>query len=375
MLNKTQISYIVFVFSLVLVLVVPINTIFAGGDPLVRIGDLTRIEGIRDNQLIGYGLVVGLAGSGDTTRSQDTLQARVNVLRQFGINVSPNLLSGSSTAAVIVTATLPPFSYSGNKIDVNVSVWGDARSLQGGTLMQTPLQAANGEIYAVAQGPLSIGGFDVTTDFSRVTRNFPTVATIPGGALVEREQEIQLDWKQFILLLENPNFETASRIREKINSHFSGEPARALNAGQIEVTLPEEESDPVSFISRINGLEVEADVPARVIINERTGSIAMTHNVRLSTVSVQKEELSVTINSHLRVEQPPPFTEGETVIIGEEEIFIEEMDIPLQIVERPANIEDLIRALNAIGASSREMIAILQDIKAAGALHAELIIR
>lgn len=345
-------------------------------DPRVRIGDITRIEGERSNQLMGFGLVTGLAGTGDSGQNEETLQARTNVLQEFGINVSADDLSSSNTAAVIVTADFPPYVNPGDEIDVTVSAWGDADNLQGGTLLQTPLVGADNQVYAVAQGALSIGGFTVRgRRGAQVRENHPTVGTIPGGALVERGLNTQIPENEFSIYLDNPGFETASRIVESINEAYGSQIAQAISPSEIRVMVPEETAGTVDFVAEINNLEVIPDVPARVVINEREGTVAMTHNVRLSTISIQKGDLTMTISPRTEVEHPPPFTPGETVVIEGEEIEIVEDEVPLQVVQQQPTIEDLVMALNQIGATPRDMISIIKEINAAGALHAELELR
>ncbi len=350
----------------------------SSGDPVVAIGDITRIEGIRDNQLMGYGIVIGLAGSGDSTRSQATIQSVANMLDNYGINVLPEQIQSRNLAAVIVTADLPPFVHSGDRIDVTVSSLGDARSLQGGTLLMTPLSAANGAVYAVAQGPLSIGGYNSQQGGSQVRQNHPTAGRIPGGALVERELGMEINTDSLNYLLENPNFETASFIAQAINNSFEYLPgnesiARAVDAGKVTVSVPDSFRDRVvDFIARINNFEVRSSMRARIVINERTGTVVMGHNARISTVSVAHGNLTVRVTTQQDVSQPEPFSEGETVTTTTTEIEVEEDESHMLVVPSQGTIDDLVTALNAIGATPRDMIAIIQQIKAAGALHAEL---
>ncbi|ACL70404.1 flagellar basal body P-ring protein FlgI [Halothermothrix orenii] len=347
-------------------------------DPLVSIGDITRIEGVRYNQLSGFGLVFGLAGTGDSSRFQPTIQSNANLLKHFGINVTPDQVRARNVAAVVVTAKLPPFAQPGDTIDITVSSIGDARSLQGGTLFMTPLKAPNGDVYAVAQGPLSIGGFNVRQGGNQVRQNHPTVARIPNGAIVERSVDMELNNEELTFILEQNNFETANFVAMAINQQFQFIPgvdklARAINAREIEVTVPDEyRNNVVDFIAKINNLQVRAGTEARIIINERTGTVVFTHNVRISTVSVSHGNLTVTITSRENVSQPEPFTDGETEVTTETEIQVEEEEQHMMVIPRNARISDLVAALNAIGASPRDIIGIIQAIKRAGALHARV---
>lgn len=347
-------------------------------DPLVNIGDITRIEGIRDNLLMGNGIVIGLAGTGDSNRSQATIQMVANMLKKFGVNVTPEQIRSRNLAAVIVTANLPPFAHKGDRIDVTVNSLGDAKSLQGGTLLMTPLKAANGEVYAVAQGPVSIGGFNTSSGGTQVRKNHPTVARIPEGAIVERELNFGLSHRNLTFLLDQPNFETASFIAQAINDNFkylfTAEPiAEAVDAGKVNVNIPEQFRDKVvEFIAKINNFKVRAGMEAKVVINERTGTIVMGHNVRISTVSVAHGNLTVKISSGEKVSQPAPFSGGETTITKETEIKISEGEGHMVVVPSGGTIGEIVAALNAIGASPRDIIAIIQEIKAAGALHAKI---
>ena len=350
-------------------------------DPVVQVGHITRIKGIRDNQLMGFGIVMGLAGSGDSTRSQATIQSVSNMLEKYGINVTPDQIRSRNLAAVMVTATLPPFSHTGDKIDVTVNSMGDARSIQGGTLLMTPLKAANGKVYAVAQGSVSIGGYNVQGAGYQMRENHPTVARIPNGALVEKELSFDLSRKQLTYLLKQPNYETASAIAEAVNKKFKDESetknifAQAEDAGQIVIEVPDNyQNNVVEFISKINNIKVQSSMPAKVVLNEKTGTVVMGHNVQISTVSVQQNNFSVKITTDNKVSQPPSFSEGETKEITDKNVEVSEEDEEMKVIEGKGNIQDLVTALNTLGASSSDIIAIIQAIKAAGALHAELVI-
>lgn len=382
MIDKNRLMNIlktVLILTLLIVFSTPSVGAVSSNDPLVRIADMTRIEGMRTNQLSGYGLVVGLNGSGDSSSNQATVQSVANMLDEYGIEVNADQIESQNIAAVIVTATLPAYAYSGDQIDVTVNSIGDADSLQGGTLLQTPLEAANGEIYAVAQGPVSIGGYNVQGGGGNSQRqNHPTVGRIPSGALVEREIEADLNKEEFTYILNQPNFTTARYMAQAINNQFeylsdSSKIAKALSPARVKVDVPAEyENQPVNFISQVNNLEVRSSMNAKVVINERTGTIVMGHNVRISTVSVAHGNLTVTISTTEEVSQPEPLSEGETEVTEDTEITVDEEEGHMTVVESKGTIQDLVTALNTIGATPRDIIAIIQQIKAAGALHAQL---
>ncbi|MFW5873443.1 MAG: flagellar basal body P-ring protein FlgI [Bacillota bacterium] len=347
-------------------------------DPIVEIGNITRIDGARDNQLIGYGIVVGLAGSGDSTRSRATVQSVANMLDSFGVEVDADEVRSRNIAAVMVTADLPHNANSGDQIDVNVNSMGDARSIQGGTLLMTPLEAGDGQVYAVAQGSVSIGGYNVRGGGQEVRENHPTAGNVPGGATVEKNIDYQLDSEELTLILDNSNFKTASEIAETINNNFEGNDnyAMAENESRIKVEVPQDyQNRIVDFIAEVNSLEVRPSMDAKVVINERTGTVVQGHNVRLSTVAVSHGNLSVMITTNTEVSQPEPFSEGQTVEVEETEIQVEEEEGQMMVLEGRSNVYDIVTALNAIGASPRDLVAIFQEIQAAGALHGQLEIR
>ncbi len=363
------------IFLLLPLLITPV-TFSQNQDPIVKIGNITRIQGIRDNQLIGYGIVMGLAGTGDSNRSQATIQSVANMMGEFSINVTPDQIRSQNLAAVMITAKLPSFVHSGDRIDVTVSSMGDADSLQGGTLVMSPLKAANDEIYAVAQGPVSIGGFNVQSGGSSSRKNHPTVGRIPNGALVEKEINFELDKERLKLLLQNPNFKTANNIAEALNKNLEHtNVAKARDAGTVEIDIPDEyEDNVVDFISKVNSTEVRSSMEAKVVIDEKTGTIVLSHNVRISTVAVAHGNISVTIKKKEKVSQPPSLSEGETEKSTETEIKVEEEEGNIVMIGSQNNIEDLVTALNTIGATPRDIVSIIQKIKSAGALHAELVL-
>lgn len=365
----------IILFSLLFLFISPVLT--AAQSTEVEIGNITRLKGVRENQLIGYGIVVGLDGSGDSNRSQATVQSVANMLENFGVNVDASQVSSGNIAAVMVTASLPPFVHNGDQIDAAVSSLGDADSLQGGTLLLTPLQAPNGQVYASAQGPVSIGGYNISGGGNSQRLNHPTSGWVPGGAFVEREIGGKIDREKLTFVLQNPNFETASQIAARINSSLNSSAARAVDSATINISVPDNYSNQVvEFIAELNQLTVRPGVKARVVIDEKTGTVVFTHNVKISTVAVAHGNLSVKITTETNISQPPPFSGGDTVVTEETQIEIDEGDKSNLVVVRQDNaIDDLVTALNAIGATPRDIISIIQKIKAAGALHAELELR
>lgn len=342
--------------------------------PSVRIKELARLESVRENQLTGLGLVIGLDGSGDGRGTVANIQMVANMLERFGITVEASDLRLRNVAAVMVTATLPAFSRPGDRLDVTVSSFGDARSLQGGFLLQTPLTAANGDVYVVAQGPVSIGGFNVRGGAGAVQRNHVVVGHVANGGIVERSVPIQLvAGDQLTWILREPDFQTASRVAQAINSAVGDPVAVALDQSAIVVRLPDVlAANPIPFIARIEELEVTPDAVASVIVNERTGTIVLGHDVRISTVAVAHGGLSVRIEPQFTVSQPPPLSEGQTVVTQETRINAREESGRLMVLESGSSVQDLVQALNSVGATPRDVIAILQAIKAAGALYGKL---
>ena len=341
----------------------------------IRIKDMADIQGVRGNQLVGYGLVIGLDGTGDKQQTQFTTQSLASMLERLGVKVSdPTKIKVKNVAAVMVTATLPPFSRAGSRIDIMVSSVGDAESLQGGTLLLTPLRSANGEIYAVAQGAISIGGFAAAAGGASIQKNHPTVGKISNGALIEREVPHNFgDKGEIIFTLREPDFTTATRAVDVINRAFDTQAARAGDASTVIVELPvTEDISVVEMVSMIERLEVRPDMPAKVVLNERTGTVVIGENVRISTVAVTHGSLSIQVKEEIEVSQPAPFGGGETVVVPQKEIFVQEEGDNLTLIPSKVKIGDLVQALNSLGVTPRDMIAILQAIKAAGALQAEL---
>lgn len=343
-----------------------------------RIKDLVNVEGVRANKLIGFGLVIGLANTGDrATNVFFSIQTMVNMLQKLGVTVPQNRvnqLQFKNVATVMVTAELPPFARQGDRIDVVTSSMGDSRSLQGGTLLMTPIKGADSITYAVAQGPVSIGGFSVQGLSRGVQKNHPTVGRIVGGAVVEKELPNFFNSKEEISLsLKNTDFTTGSRIAKAINHKLRDVFAEPVDGRTIKVKVPKFYINNVpGFVTKIETLEVEPDAIAKVIIDERTGTVVMGENVRLSTVAVAHGNLFVQITETPEVSQPLPLSQGQTAVAPRTEVVVEEGDERLLIVPKGIGIGEVVNALNAIGVTPRDLIAILQAIKSAGALHAEL---
>lgn len=340
----------------------------------VRVKDLVEIQGVRENKLVGYGLVVGLNGSGDKAGAQFTIRSLANMLKSLGIQVNPDTLKVKNVAAVMVTASLPPFAKSTQKLDCTVSSVGDASSLAGGTLISAPLYGPDGKVYALAQGPLSVGGFAVSgSSGSGVTKNFPTVGMVPGGAVVERSLELSMG-SQMTLVMNNPDFTTAHRLASSINQKLGTESAHASDLSTIQVDVPGTYQDRiVDFVALIEGVDVVPDNRARIIVNERTGTVVMGSNVRISTVAIAHGNLSIKITEQPAVSQPLPFSKtGQTTVVPQTGVSVEEGGKRLVMLPSGATIGDLISALNAIGVSPRDLVVILQAIKRSGALYADL---
>ncbi|MGE0595704.1 MAG: flagellar basal body P-ring protein FlgI [Hyphomonadaceae bacterium] len=341
-----------------------------------RIKDIADFEGVRENQLVGYGLVVGLAGTGDSLRNSPfTRQSLAAMLERLGVNATNGNLNTRNVAAVMVTANLPPFASQGSRIDVTVSALGDARSLAGGQLLVTPLIGADQQVYAVAQGALAVGGFSAEGQSgSSVSRGVTTAGRIASGALVERELMFNIAAQQELrLALRNPDFTTAQRMVEAINAAVGGEAAWAANPGTIVLRRPAEYAgDMVSLIGRIENLEVAVDAPARIVIDENSGIVVMGENVRVSTVAIAQGNLTISITEDPFVSQPAPFSEGETMVVPQTGVTVEEDPGGLVMVPGGVPLRQLVNGLNALGVSPRDMISILQALKAAGAIQAEI---
>ena len=381
-----------FKFIRVLILVIVLLSPSVGES--ARIKDIVSIKGIRPNQLFGYGLVIGLNGSGDKGGTSFTIQGLANMLEHVGIRVNPEDLKVSNVAAVMVNATLPPFARIGKKIDVTLSSIGDASSLQGGTLLLTPLKGVDGKVYALAQGAVAIGGFSAGgAAGGGVTKNHPTVGRITGGATVEKEIPLPLNGRQELtMILKNPDFSTASEIAGAINSRFEKNYASPLDSGTLNFKIPEPyQGRVVELLAMVGKLEVVPGSVAKVIVNERTGTVVIGENVRISKVAVAHGNLSIQIKETEEVSQPAPFSAarnssppletgngvvvapgGSTVVSPSSEVSVAEEKNRLLLVPDGKTIGQLVRALNAIGVTPRDLITILQAMKAAGALQGEL---
>ena len=341
-----------------------------------RLKELASLEGVRDNQLLGYGLVVGLAGTGDKRQTVFSAQTLSNLLERMGVSVKPSAMQVRNTAAVMVTADLPPFAQPGTRIDVTAGTAGDATTLQGGLLLLTPLRAADGQVYAVAQGPVVTGGFVAGGGGNKQTLNHPTTGRIPNGAIVERGAPSAAPGPVLRWQLRHGDFTTAARVAAVVNKKFANgkEPvAHADNAAVITVNVPEDyQSRPVEFISTVENLQVEADRMARIVINERTGTIVMGEGIRIAPVSILHGALTVEVRTSYAVSQPAPFGKGETTVVPDVGVGVQEEQARKVSLETGATVEELARALLSIGSTPRDVIAILQNLRAAGALEAEL---
>jgi flagellar P-ring protein FlgI len=341
-----------------------------------RLKDLASVEGVRDNQLLGYGLVVGLAGTGDRQQTVFSAQSLANVLQRMGVTVAATAITVKNTAAVMVTATLPPFAQPGMKIDVTVSSIGDASNLQGGLLIMTPLKAADGQVYAVAQGALLTGGFAVGGVGTVKVVNHPTVGRVPEGALVEKLSPSNEPRTEVKLQLKSVDFGTASLVAEAINKKYSYlvvPPARASNGAVVTVAVPEGYINrPVEFIAELENISVQPEHSSRIVVNERTGTIVMGKDVHVAAVAIMHGSLTVEVQTTFAVSQPAPLSNGTTQIVPETQVAASEDKTKNLILKDGATVEDLVRGLNSIGSTPRDIIAILQDLRAAGALDADL---
>ena len=340
-----------------------------------RIKDLANIEGVRQNQLIGYGLVVGLNGTGDTLNNTPfTKQSLQAMLERLGVNIRGQQIRTGNVAAVMVTANLPPFATQGTRIDVTASAMGDAKSLQGGTLLVTPLLGADGNVYAVAQGSLAIAGFQAEGEAAKITRGVPTVGRLPNGAIIEREIEFALNSiGQLRLALRNADFTTAKRIAIAINDYIGAPVAEPLDPSTVQLTLPKKfPQNVVAMLTEIEQLQVEPDEAAKIVIDERSGVIVIGRDVRVSTVAVAQGNLTVTISEAPQVSQPGPFSRGRTVVVPRTHVGVQEEGKKLALVQEGVSLQQIIDGLNALGIGPRDLITILQAIKAAGAIQADI---
>jgi flagellar P-ring protein precursor FlgI len=366
---------------IVLALAICVGASFAQAD--VRIKDLARFEGVRDDAILGYGLVVGLPGTGDSQRNLATLQSVSNMLREFGLQVPPLAVSSRNVAAVLVTANLPGMLRVGDRLDANVSSIGDARSLAGGTLLHTPLIGADRRVYANAQGALAVGGYRFEQNGNVEQKNYPTSGTLVDGAIAQRAVAPKLTNGDgsLDLILNDPDYTTASRVAARINAARPELEAAAVESGRVRLRVPDaNDVGLVGVIADVENLGVEPDVRARVVVNERTGTIVSGGNVWLSAVTVTQGDIKVSITQDYIVSQPygtfvRPSPEIRTAVVPQTRVRVQEPQTEAVNLKQGATITDLVNALRAIKASSREIIAVLQGIKRAGALHAELIVQ
>lgn len=341
-----------------------------------RIKDIASFKGVRTNQLVGYGLVVGLNGTGDGSGTKFTAQSLVNMMERLGIHTLSDQVKVANVAGVMVTADLPPFARKGNKVDVLISSIGDAKSLQGGTLLMTSLKGADNNVYAVAQGPLLVGGFaSAGAAGGGVQKNHPTVARIPGGAIIEREIPFNFnELDNLTIALNQPDFTTALRVSKAINLQLGTPIANPMDAGTVKIDVPESyRENMVDLVASLEQIHIHPDMEAKIILSERTGTVIMGENVRIAPVAIAHGNLSVQIKERSQVEQPLPFSQGQTVVSPDSNISIQEENNRLLMLEADsASLGSVVKALNAIGVSPRDLITVFQAIKASGALQAEL---
>ncbi|MEE9428966.1 MAG: flagellar basal body P-ring protein FlgI [Paracoccaceae bacterium] len=356
-----------------------IVSVSTGSTAEIRIKDLVEFDGVRGNDLVGYGLVVGLNGSGDGIRNSPfTEEIMSNILERLGVNVTGEQFRPKNVAAVFVTGTLPPFARAGGRIDITVSAIGDAKSLLGGTLILTPLNAADGKIYAVGQGTIIAGGVAVEGDGASVVQGVPTAGVIPGGARVEREVEFEFSKLESIrLALRVPDFTTAGKVESAINTAYGRVVSRMLDAGTVVLDIKAtNEISPAHALVRVENITVQPETRARVVIDQHSGTIVIGEDVRISKVAVSQGNLTLRIQEQPIAIQPNPFAKGETIVVPRTTASIEEeTGTGLVEVNSGASLSEVIEGLNALGVSSRDMIDILKSIKAAGALHAEFVVR
>jgi flagellar P-ring protein precursor FlgI len=341
----------------------------------VRLKDIASFEGMRDNQLVGYGLVVGLNGTGDKKQSVFSAQSLANMLQRMGVSIDPTTITVKNTAAVIVTATLPAFAQPGTRIDVTAAAIGDAANLQGGLLVLTSLRAPNGQVYAVAQGAVVTGGFSAGKAGNSQTVNHPTVGRVLNGAIVERPPPTIPPSGKLRLQVHEADFTTAGRIAEAINNHFqSHDVAIAENSALVSVTMPKDyRGGSVVFMGELESLKVEVDRVTKVIVNERTGTIVMGKEVRIAPVAILQGNLAVQIRTEKEVSQPSPLSKtGTTAVVSQTAVGAKEEKARNVVLNNGATVEELVQALTAIGSTARDVIAILQSLRAAGALEADL---
>jgi len=362
----SQISTLIIAVSTILIMSVPLQA--------ARVKDIATVGGVRDNQLMGYGLIIGLNGTGDKKGTEFTIRSVTSMLSKMGITIDPSVVSVKNVAAVMVTAKLPPFAKKGSRIDVTISSIGDSTSLQGGTLLFTPLLGANQMVYAIAQGPVSLGGYVGGGGGDSVQKNHSTVGRIADGAIIEREVEMDLNSRNDLTLtLRNHDFSTAVRLADIVNQNLKQDIAHPMDAGTVVISVPPEyENKAIELIAAVENLEVRVDAPARIILNERTGTVVMGENVRISTVAISHGNLTIQVKTQLEVSQPGAFSKGQTVVVPQKDVSVDEQEARLMVLQSGVTVDEVVRALNSVGVTPRDLIAILQAIKAGGALQADL---
>jgi len=340
----------------------------------VPVGDITSIAGVRDNMLVGYGLVVGLAGTGDRRQTLFTTQTLGNILQKMCVTIAPTQVTVLNVAAVFVTATLPPFARPGMRIDVTVSSTGDARSLAGGLLLLSDLHGPDGQVYAEAQGPVTVGGFSAGNSQSKVSVNQTNVGIIPSGAIVERDTAVNLrELKQLSLLLREPDFITAQAIATAVNQALGGTSAQAIDSREVDVAWPADPKSLPAFLARIEAISVPVTPPARVVVDERTGTVVIGANVQLGPVSILHGDLAIQVTTTLTASQPTALSQGgQTVLVPNTTVKAQDNPAAKLVLQPGATVQDLVNGLQAIGATARDIVSILRAIKAAGALEAQL---
>jgi len=345
----------------------------AAGAGAVRLKDVASFSGVRSNQLVGYGLVVGLSGTGDKSGMNFTSQSIHNMLERMGVRVDKDDLKVKNVAAVMVTADMPASAKPGSKLDVSVSSIGDAKSLLGGVLVQTPLKGVDGKIYGMAQGPLVVGGYASGGDAASASKNVPTVASIPDGAIVERKVPFEFNKQKSVTVnLNVRDFSTTSQVVGKINASFGEQTAKATDISTIKIDIPKEfKGNLIPFMAALENMQVSPENKARVVVDEKTGTVVIGQSVSISPVAIAHGNLNITVQEQPQVSQPAPFSEGETVVVPRTEMQVTEEERQLMMVEG-ATINELVEGLNRIGATPRDLISILKALKASGALHAEL---
>jgi len=367
-------GYVLAVAAAMLLAVLAASLASAQQEHLLTLRDITSIEGVRENQLVGYGIVTGLRGTGDSQQTFFTVQTLANTLQRMGVQITPAVVTVKNVAAVFVTASLPPFARPGMDLDVTVSSVGDAKSLSGGVLLLTALRAADGKVYAVAQGSLILGGYTEGNAKNGKTINHPTTGRISNGATVERDSSIDLTkLPKLSFLLLNPDFTTAHNVETSINKEFGKPVARAVDSRRVEINVADSgDTSMPNLISRVQSLKINVEEPAQVVVNERTGTIVMGGDVRLQPVSVIHGSLTIDVETTPIISQPAPFSNGTTTSTAQTKLNV--TDAPAQAIQLKAgaSVEELIKGLHAIGATSHDIIAILQAIKAAGGLDANL---